>query len=61
MPVLLSSGYSADRSLVDKARQRGGEFLQKPYSLESLYQTVHGVLRRGETSEAAADDVALAR
>jgi two-component system, cell cycle sensor histidine kinase and response regulator CckA len=48
MPALLSSGYTDDRALVDQAKERGVEFLQKPYPLELLYQTVHEILDGGQ-------------
>lgn len=44
IPALISSGYTDNRALIDQARNRGVEFLQKPYSLNLLCQTVHNVL-----------------
>lgn len=57
MPALVSSGYTDDRALVEQAKRRGVEFLQKPYPLDLLYQTVHRILQQG--SREIEDDVAL--
>ena len=43
LPALLSSGYTDKDSLVELAQQRDITFLQKPYSLPVLMQTVHEV------------------
>ena len=44
MPMLLSSGYTDDRSYLDEAQNKGVAFLQKPYPLEDLYVAVRGAL-----------------
>lgn len=44
MPMLLSSGYTDDRSYLDEAQNQGVAFLQKPYPLEELYLVVRGAL-----------------
>ncbi len=43
LPALLSSGYTDKDSLVELAKQRDITFLQKPYSLPVLMQTVQEV------------------
>jgi len=40
LPVLLSSGYSDDRSRWSVVRDRGYGFVQKPYSLSALLQAI---------------------
>ena len=57
IPALISSGYTDDRALVDQARGRGVEFLQKPYALDQLHSTVIDVI--GEMNEPVAGEVAL--
>lgn len=57
IPALISSGYTDDRALVDQARSRGVEFLQKPYALEKLHETVQEVL--GEDRQQSGGEVAL--
>jgi CheY-like chemotaxis protein len=44
LPALLSSGYTDKDSLVELAKQRQITFLQKPYSLPELMQTVYDVV-----------------
>ncbi len=44
MPMLLSSGYTDDRSYLDEAQNQGVPFLQKPYPLEELYSSVRSAL-----------------
>jgi len=53
MPMLLSSGYTDDRSYLDEAQNKGVPFLQKPYPLDELYSSVRGAL------EGAPGDVEL--
>ena len=50
MPMLLSSGYTDDRSYLDEAQNKGVPFLQKPYPLDELYSSVRGALD-GATSD----------
>lgn len=61
MRVLLSSSYTDDRSLVEQARSRGVEFLQKPCPLEQLYRMVSGVISgaSGTDSSSCSNLVAL--
>ena len=52
MKALISSGYTDDRALVDQARRRGVRFLQKPYPLSELYDSVQLALtEKKENSE----------
>jgi len=50
MPMLLSSGYTDDRSYLDEAQNQGVPFLQKPYPLEELYSSVRSALE-GKASD----------
>ncbi|MEZ5300390.1 MAG: ATP-binding protein [Verrucomicrobiales bacterium] len=44
LPVVLSSGYTDKRSLLELAKERDIRFLQKPYALPLLFQTVRDAL-----------------
>ncbi|MFQ5353829.1 MAG: ATP-binding protein, partial [Thermodesulfobacteriota bacterium] len=43
--VLLTSGYVGDKARWDVINERGYRFLQKPYSLVDLFETVDSVIR----------------
>ncbi|MFQ5428270.1 MAG: PAS domain S-box protein [Thermodesulfobacteriota bacterium] len=45
--VLLTSGYVGDKARWDLINERGYRFLQKPYSLADLFETVDSVIRGG--------------
>ncbi len=60
MKALISSGYTDDRALIDEARKRGVEFLQKPYPLETLCQTVHEVMQGANSANGSSGDGELA-
>jgi two-component system cell cycle sensor histidine kinase/response regulator CckA len=44
LKVLLNSGYTSDRSNLEKIQKEGLRFLQKPYSVESLLKTVREII-----------------
>jgi nitrogen-specific signal transduction histidine kinase/ActR/RegA family two-component response regulator len=46
--ILLSSGYSDDRSLLAQAEEQDIEFLSKPYSIDELLLAVETALGQGE-------------
>ena len=43
-PALLSSGYTDKNSLIGLAKEKNITFLQKPYPLPELFQTVREVI-----------------
>lgn len=47
LKVLLSSGYTGERSRIDTIAEKNHPFLQKPYSMQDLLQGVHAALRGG--------------
>ena len=52
--VLLSSGYTDDRSRLAAIRQRGLSFIQKPYTVPDLLQAIRQALeRRGAETSAS--------
>ena len=46
LKIILSSGYADNKSQWAQIEQRGIPFLQKPYSLTELFQTIRDVLTR---------------
>jgi|GEM_PF-1937770 len=44
IPVILSSGYTDQKSQWDIIREKGYRFLEKPYALNTLLKTIHDVL-----------------
>ncbi len=46
LPVLLASGYTADRSRWPDIQKQGIPFLQKPYAMHQLLQAIHQQLAR---------------
>jgi DNA-binding NtrC family response regulator len=44
MPVILSSGYSEHESIQGGTGEQAVGFLQKPYSLQALYEALRGSL-----------------
>lgn len=47
LPVLLSSGYTDDKSQWPTIRERGFRFLEKPYALNDLLRTVREAIGHG--------------
>jgi len=47
-PVLLTSGYTDDRSQLAEIRKRDLPFLQKPYALGDLLVAIGGAIREGD-------------
>ncbi len=52
MPILLTSGYTDQKSQWDIIQKEGYQFLQKPYTLVSLLSTVQKVLHPEQTQPA---------
>ncbi len=46
MPVILSSGYSEHDSIQEGTGEKAVGFLQKPYTLQALYEAMRGSLER---------------
>jgi len=51
VPVILMSGYSEQDATTRFAGQRLAAFIQKPYDIGTLRETLRGVLQRGETKD----------
>ena len=49
--ILLGSGYTDEKSQWDAIRLKGTPFLQKPYNLSVLLDTVHHILHPTATVE----------
>jgi two-component system cell cycle sensor histidine kinase/response regulator CckA len=44
LSVLLSSGYTEEQSKLSEIRNRGIRFIQKPYSIRKILQTIREIL-----------------